>query len=83
MLPPTRLPGMGQAAGFTYELRGSDVRVHHRGRVAATLWGPAAQAFLAEVASGADPQQLMARVMGTYKRSNERDARQHPRNRTR
>jgi hypothetical protein len=74
---------MGQAAGFTFELRGTDVRVHHRGRVAATLRGPAAQAFLADVESGEDLQLLMARVTGNYKRGNERVARQHPRNRAR
>lgn len=74
---------MGQAAGFTFEVRGSDVRVHHRGRVATTLRGAAAQAFLADVESGEDPQLLMARVTGNYKRGNERVARQHPRNRVR
>ena len=79
----TRLQGMGGPAGFTYELRGSDVRVHHRGRVATTLRGSAAQAFLAELESGDDPQLLMARVTGNYKRGTERVARQHPRNRTR
>jgi hypothetical protein len=72
---------MGLPDGFSYELHGPDVRVHHRGRVAATLRGTAAQAFLADLESGKEPQLLMARVTGNYKHGNERVARQHPRNR--
>jgi hypothetical protein len=53
------------------------------GRLATTLRGAAAQAFLADLGAGADPQQLMARLTGQYKHGNERVARQHPRNRGR
>jgi hypothetical protein len=38
------------------------------------LRGTAARQFLVDIATG-DPQQLMARVTGNYKRGNERDAR--------
>jgi len=74
---------VGDASGFTFEHRGADVRVHHHGRVAATLRGRPARDFLADIEAGQDPQQLMARVTGNYRRGNERVARQHPRNRGR
>ena len=70
------------AHGFAYVLRGGDVEITHHGRVAATLRGRTAQRFLAEV-EDEDPQQLMARITGNYRRGNERTARQHPRNRDR
>ncbi|MBW0115733.1 hypothetical protein [Pseudonocardia abyssalis] len=66
--------------GFDYAQHGDEVRISHRGRPATTLRGAAAAQFLVEVESG-DPQQLMARVTGDYKRGNERTARDHPRNR--
>jgi hypothetical protein len=47
--------------------------------VAARLRGARAQEFLAEVQSG-DPQLVMARWTGNYKRGNERTAKRHPRN---
>ncbi|WP_269937843.1 hypothetical protein [Arthrobacter sp. HY1533] len=56
-----------------------DVAVTHHGRLAATLRGAAANKFLADAETG-DPQQLMARVTGNYRRGNERTARNHPRN---
>jgi len=69
--------------GFEYrELGDGSVRITHHGRLATTLRGNAAAEFLAEV-DGGDPQQLMARVTGNYRRGNERAARQHPRNRGR
>jgi hypothetical protein len=58
---------MPPPAGFEYVLRGGDVVIMHRGRTAATLRGQAAERFLAKVAR-ADPQQVMARVTGNYKR---------------
>ncbi|KNZ32451.1 MAG: hypothetical protein AD742_11915 [Methylibium sp. NZG] len=70
--------------GFTHRTRKTgEVQVLHRGALAATLRGVAAQEFLAEVAegSGADAQQLMARLTGNYKRGNEKLAARHPRNR--
>jgi hypothetical protein len=71
---------MGRPSGFDYSLRGAEVVITHSGRTAATLRGDAAARFLADVDRG-DPQLLMARVTGTYKRGNERLARNHPRNR--
>jgi hypothetical protein len=72
--------------GFSVLRRKSgEVCILHRGRVAATLRGAEAAAFLDELAgsSDADGQQLMARLTGNYKRGNERLAQQHPRNRGR
>lgn len=70
---------MGQPHSFTYVLRGSDVVISHHGRVATTLRGARAEQFLVDVES-IDPQQLMARLTGNYRRGNERQARNHPRN---
>jgi hypothetical protein len=70
--------------GFTYRARkNGDVEVLHKGRLAASLRGVAAQEFLAEVEAGrfTDGQQLMARLTGNYKHGNERAAKNHPRNR--
>lgn len=68
---------------FAYVVRKSGaVQITHRGRVATTLRGPAAERFLVDVAEG-DRQQLMARVTRNYKRGNERLAKGHPRNRDR
>ncbi len=58
------------ANGFQYRVLGGDLR------------GPAASQFLLDV-ENEDPQELMARLTGNYKRSNERTARNHPRNRAR
>ena len=46
--------------------------ISHHGRVAATLRAGAAARFLTELEHG-DPQQLMARLTGNYKRGNERE----------
>jgi len=62
---------MGQPHGFTYEVRGGDVVISHHGRRATILRGQKAQQFLADADSG-DPQLLMARLTGNYKRGNER-----------
>jgi len=68
--------------GFHYEERKSgDVVVFHHGRQATVLRGRRASDFLDEVDD--DPQEVMARVTGNYKRGNERQARNHPRNRGR
>ncbi len=73
----------GTPAGFAFEeYADGSVRITHHGRVATTLRGDRARAFLAEVHQG-DPQELMARLTGNYRRGNERLARQHPRNRAR
>ena len=73
----------GAPEGFTYRLRkNGDVELLHDGRLAGVLRGAAAARFLVDVVSG-DPQELMARLTGNYKRGNERVARDHPRNRHR
>lgn len=63
--------------GFTYRARKTgEVEIEHRGRLAATLRGAAAEKFLVRVDAGdsAFAQQLMARLTGNYKRGNERAA---------
>lgn len=65
---------MGAPSGFAFTVRGSAVHITHDGRAATTLRGDAARRFLADVESG-DPQLLMARVTGNYRRGNERTAR--------
>lgn len=60
--------------GFEYTIRkNGDVVITHNGRIAATLRGPAVQKFLIRV-NTRDPQQVMARFTGNYKRGNERRA---------
>lgn len=72
---------MPAASGFAYEERASgEVVITHHGRVATTLRGSRADRFRREIEDG-DPQQVMARLTGNYKRGNERQARQHPRRR--
>ena len=72
---------MAAPEGFTHQRRANgDVVVFHHGKVATVLRGAKASAFVAELADGADPQELMARLTGNYKRGNERLAGQHPRN---
>ncbi|MDT0306323.1 hypothetical protein RM780_05020 [Streptomyces sp. DSM 44917] len=69
--------------GFSYDSRpDGTVHITHHGRHATTLRGARARRFLAEVeAPGGDPQLVMARWTGNYRRGNERTARAHPRNR--
>ena len=79
----TRVGATGVDLGFTYRAHGSGtVDILHRGRVATTLRGAKARAFLDEVAAAdhGGGQRLMARVTGNYKRGNERAARRHVRN---
>lgn len=66
---------------FSFRVVGTDVVIYHGTRRAATLRGAAGRRFLDDV-EASDPQQLMARVTGNYKRGNERDARNLPRNRS-
>ena len=72
----------GRPDGFAFEQRGEEVVVTHHDRLASVLRGRRAAQFLEDVDRG-DPQELMARVTGNYRRGNERQARQHPRNRGR
>ncbi len=63
---------MPKPSGFAYTQRkNGDVVITHHGRTAATLRGRKAESFLTKVDSG-DPQLLMARLTGNYKRGNER-----------
>lgn len=78
----TLLRMAGRPEGFEFEEQGGEVVVFHHGRRATVLRGARAQGFLEDVDRG-DPQELMARVTGNYRRGNERQARQHPRNRNR
>lgn len=66
--------------GFDYVVRGSEVLITHHGAKATVLRGRRAVDFLQDVESD-DPQELMARLTGNYRRGNERTARNHPRNR--
>jgi hypothetical protein len=68
---------MPAPSGFSYEVEGAAVAIYHHGRRATVLRGPAAERFLAEVERG-DPQQLMARATGNYKRGNERAGKRSP-----
>ncbi|NLT55742.1 MAG: hypothetical protein GXX79_14535 [Actinomycetales bacterium] len=71
---------MGEATGFAYtERRDGSIVITHHGRPATVVRGGRAEEFLAEVDD--DPQQVMARWTGNYRRGNEREARRHPRNR--
>lgn len=70
---------MPRPDGFDWILRGDDVVITHHGRVATTLRGRRAAAFREDVETE-DPQELMARLTGNYRRGNERRARDHPRN---
>lgn len=63
---------MPDPTGFDYSVRkNGDVVVTHRGRQATVLRGSRAEKFLADVGRR-DPQHLMARVTGNYKRGNDR-----------
>lgn len=67
--------------GFSYQVRKSgEVVISRDGRPVTSLRGAAAQRFLADV-TRADPQQVMARRTGNYRRGNEGQAARHPRNR--
>jgi hypothetical protein len=68
--------------GFDFIVRGEQVVIRHHGRTATTLRGRRAQTFLDDVETE-DPQELMARLTGNYRRGNERQARHHPRNQRR
>ena len=71
---------MAEASGFDYQTRDGTVRITHHGKHATTLRGSRAAELLARV-EREDPQELMARLTGNYRRGNERVAKQHPRNR--
>lgn len=67
----------GEASGFVWQQRKDGrVEIHHQGRLAATLRGAQAVAFMAEMGRLDEEagQQRMARLTGNYKRGNERRA---------
>src|SRR4051794_18975585 len=67
--------------GFSYVVRDDgEVQISHHRRAATVLRGAAAQRFLVDV-QNRDPQELMARLTGNYKRGNQRTGKNHPRNR--
>lgn len=61
----------GLPSGFVFTVHGERVEIRHDGRLAVTLRKAAAVKFLEDVERG-DPQHVMARVTGNYKRGNER-----------
>lgn len=67
----------GSPSGFEFSVRGERVEIRHHGRLAATLRKSAAVNFLDDVQRD-DPQQVMARVTGNYKRGNERPKNRRP-----
>ena len=70
-------------SGFSFQtFADGAVKILHRGHHATTLRDARAVAFLDELEAG-DPQLVMARWTGNYKRGNERTAKDHPRNRGR
>ncbi len=74
---------MPEDLGFTFIERNNEFQIFHHGKKATTLRGQKAADFRDEVESSdfAAQQQLMARLTGNYKHGNERQARNHPRNR--
>lgn len=72
---------MGDPNGFSWTRRkNGEIIIEHHGRRAAVLRGRKADDFLDDVSLG-DDQELMARTTGNYKHGNERESRNHPRNR--
>jgi hypothetical protein len=67
----------GAPQGFEFTVRGEEVEIRHHGRRAATLRNEAVRKFLDDVERG-DPQLVMARVTGNYKRGNERRETRRP-----
>lgn len=70
----------GIPSGFEFTQHEDRIEILHGGRLAATLRKAAAAKFLRDI-ERRDPQQVMARVTGNYKRGNERVARDRPQNR--
>ena len=69
--------------GFTYRKRNDCYEIYHRSIKATVLRADKALEFEEELAvlDFEGEQQLMARLTGNYKRGNERQAKNHPRNR--
>lgn len=67
----------GAPNGFAFTVVGEGVEIRHHGRLAATLRRDVAAKFLRDIERG-DPQHVMARVTGNYKRGNERSSSRRP-----
>ncbi|AWB90056.1 hypothetical protein [Homoserinimonas hongtaonis] len=67
----------GVPNGFEFSVHSDRVEIRHHGRLATTLRKSAALKFLNAVERD-DPQQVMARVTGNYKRGNERSSSHRP-----
>ena len=66
------MPVVSQPSGFAHVTRkDGTVLITHHGKFATRLRGARADAFLDEVARS-DPQEVMARWTGNFKRGNER-----------
>ena len=66
---------MSAAEGFEYhERKSGEVAIFHHGRLATTLRKERAARFLSDAKTG-DPQELMARLTGNYRRGNEHPTR--------
>lgn len=74
--------GTRRPDGFEYADHGNEVVIFHHGKRATVLRGARAKQFRRDVEVD-DPQELMARLTGNYKRGNERMGKNHPRNRGR
>jgi len=68
---------MPAPSGFSYQQEGETVAIYHHGRRATVLRGAPAERFLTDV-ERRDPQELMARATGNYKRGNERAGKRSP-----
>jgi hypothetical protein len=67
--------------GFTWDVRkDGSVQVRRGGAAVTVVRGGRAAALVAELDAG-DPQQVLARWTGSYRRGNERTAKNHERNR--
>lgn len=66
------MTGVADPTGFTYEVRkNGEIVLAHHGRKAVVLRGRRADKFISQLATR-NPQELMARATGNYKRGNER-----------
>ncbi len=75
---------MGNASGFTWTIRkNGELVISHHGQAATILRAGKVESFLSDIdgVSDQDQQDLMARLTGNYRRGNERQAKNHPRNR--
>ena len=72
-----------QNLGFTFmETKTGEILIKRFGRGVATLRGNRARAFKEDIETLAfrEQQQIMAHLTGNYKRGNEKQAKDHPRN---